>query len=125
MMLLDSHVVLWALTDDPRLGTEARRAIAASPIRYVSAITQAEFTIKAMLGKLTVPEDLDSRLTALGLEPLPFTIRHAAGMHAFEGLTRHDPFDRMLLAQARVDGLTFLTADQRLLGFDQVIDARL
>lgn len=124
MILLDSHVVLWALTDDPRLGAEARRLIATTPTRYVSSITHVEITIKAMLGKLTVPDDLPDRLTALGLESLPFTSRHAQGLTVFADLIRHDPFDRMLLAQAHVDGLRLITGDRRLLGFDQVIDAR-
>lgn len=124
MILLDSHVVLWALTDEARLGSETRHLIVTTPIRYVSSITHVEFANKAMLGKLTVPDDLSERLGSLGLEPLPFTARHARGLTAFAGLARHDPFDRMLLAQAHVDGLRFLTADQRLLGFDGVIDAR-
>jgi PIN domain nuclease of toxin-antitoxin system len=125
MILLDSHVVLWALTDDPRLGAKARHLIGATATRYVSAVTHAEFAIKAMLGKLVVPDDLADRLAGLGVEGLPFTAAHARGITQFDGLVRHDPFDRMLLAQASVDGLRFVTGERRLLAFDAVVDARL
>ncbi|WP_203338728.1 type II toxin-antitoxin system VapC family toxin [Nocardioides limicola] len=125
-MLLDTHVLLWLLDDSPRLGPQARRAISTASRVHASAISHTELALKAMLGKLTVPEDLGPRLADQGLRHLAYTEAHAAALTAFPDLTRHDPFDRMLLAQATVEGLRFATADTRLLSLDLrwVVDAR-
>jgi PIN domain nuclease of toxin-antitoxin system len=78
-----------------------------------------------MLGKLSVPADLSTRLTAQGLELLSITAEHAEALRDFPELTRHDPFDRLLVAQAARAGLQLLTADQVLLGLDRefILDA--
>lgn len=126
MLLLDSQVVLWVLDDNPRLGARARAAIKTATLVHVSAATVWELTIKAMLGKLTIPGDLTSTLNAQGLTPLNITAVHAEAIRDFPELTRHDPFDRLLVAQASQTGLTLLTADHVLLGLDRsfVLDAR-
>lgn len=123
MILLDTHVLLWAVSDSPRLGSAARELILSAQSRYVSAITHAELAIKSMRGKLRVPEDFAKRVTDAGFDPLPLHDRHVDGLRDFDALARHEPFDRLLLAQARVDRLTFLTADRVLLGFDGTVDA--
>jgi PIN domain nuclease of toxin-antitoxin system len=99
MILLDSHVLLWVLTGRRRLGPTATAALAASNVIYVSAATVLELAIKEMLGKLTLPDGFE--------------------------VARHDPFDRVLLAQAVAERLTLLTADRALLamGHPQVVDA--
>ncbi len=124
-MLLDSHVVLWSINDDAKLGARCRALIVGAPHRYVSAVTHVELTVKALRGKLGVPEDLPTLLASMGFTPLALEDRHVAGMRSFENLTGHDPFDRMLLAQALVDGIDFLTADRTLLALDLpwIIDA--
>jgi PIN domain nuclease of toxin-antitoxin system len=125
MLLLDSQALLWLLDDNPRLGPRARQAITSAQGVYVSAATVWELTIKTMLGKLSVPADFSKRLTAQGLEPLSITAEHAEATRDFPELVRHDPFDRLLVAQASRAGLRLLTADQILLGLDRdfIIDA--
>jgi PIN domain nuclease of toxin-antitoxin system len=125
MLLLDGQALLWLLDDNPRLGPQARRAITSAQGVHVSAATVWELTIKAMLGKLSVPADLSTRLTAQGLELLSITAEHAEAVRDFPELTRHDPFDRLLVAQASRTGLQLLTADKVLLdlGRDFILDA--
>jgi PIN domain nuclease of toxin-antitoxin system len=125
MLLLDSQALLWLLDDNPRLGPQARRAITSAQGVHVSAATVWELTIKTMLGKLSVPADLSTRLTAQGLELLSITAEHAEALRDFPELTRHDPFDRLLVAQASRTGLQLLTADKVLLdlGREFILDA--
>jgi len=124
-MLLDSQVVLWLVDDSPRLGSATRRSLASASFVHVSAATVWELTIKSMLGKLTVPEDLDQRLDAQGLVVLPVTAAHASTMRLYPELVRHDPFDRLLMAQSTVEGLPLVTADRVLLagGYHHLVDA--
>lgn len=124
-MLLDSHVVLWLVADPDRIGRRAHDLVGRGPSVFVSAISHAEFVIKAMLGKLSVPADFADLLQKQGLTELPFTPQHAARIAEFPDLVGHDPFDRMLLAQAAHDGMRFLTADRRLVAMDIpfVVDA--
>ena len=126
MLLLDSQALLWLLDDNPRLGPQARQAITSAQGVHVSAATIWELTIKTMLGKLSVPADLSKRLTGQGLELLSITAEHAEALRDFPELTRHDPFNRLLVAQAARTGLRLLTADQILLGLDRdfILDAR-
>jgi PIN domain nuclease of toxin-antitoxin system len=113
-LLLDTHVLLWWLSDDVSLSPEAREAIADTNSRIaVSAASAWEIGIKNALGKLVVPDDLEQQLEANDFEPLPITI--ADGL-ASGRLPRYhdDPFDRMLVAQAQARNLTLVTRDLRL-----------
>ncbi|MGH3695391.1 MAG: type II toxin-antitoxin system VapC family toxin [Pseudonocardiaceae bacterium] len=125
MLLLDSQVALWVLDDSPRLGRAARQTIASATTVHVSAATVWELTIKAMLGTLSMPDKLASRLAEQGLVLLSITAEHAEGIREFPDLARHDPFDRLLVAQASQAGLRLLTADRVLLGLhrDFIVDA--
>lgn len=125
MLLLDSQALMWLLDDNPRLGQQARQAITSAQGVHVSAATVWELTIKAMLGKLTVPTDLSNRLTRQGLELISITAEHAEAIRDFPELTRHDPFDRLIVAQASRAGLQLLTADHVLLDLrrDFILDA--
>ena len=125
MLLLDSQALLWLLDDNPRLGSQARQAITSAQGVYVSAATVWELTIKTMLGKLFVPADFSKRLTTQGLLPLSITAEHAEAIRDFPELTRHDPFDRLIVAQAARAGLRLLTADHVLLNLrrDFILDA--
>jgi PIN domain nuclease of toxin-antitoxin system len=125
MLLLDSQALMWLLDDSPRLGPQARQAITSAHSVHVSAATVWELTIKAMLGKLTVPADLSNRLTGQGLELLSITAEHAEAIRDFPELARHDPFDRLIVAQASRAGLRLLTADHVLLDLrrDFILDA--
>jgi PIN domain nuclease of toxin-antitoxin system len=88
-------------------------------------VTVWELTIKTMLGKLSVPADLSTRLTAQGLELLSITAEQAEALRDFPELTRHEPVGRLLVAQASCTGLQLLTADKVLLdlGRDFILDA--
>ena len=111
-LLLDSHAFLWWLAEDPKLGAEARQAVAdPSSTILVSAATVWELSIKAALGKLDLDgADLVEEIEENDFLELPMTARHSV---AAASLPRHhdDPFDRMLIAQARVEGLTVVTRD--------------
>ena len=127
MLLLDSQVVLWVLSDSSRLGSAAKATIVAAEGGLVSAAPVWGLTIKSMLGKLSVPEELSSVLIEQGFVPLSVTAEHAEGLREFPELTLHDPFDRLLVAQASRAGLRLLTADKVLLGLGRgfVLDATL
>lgn len=117
-LLLDSHVLLWWLDGDERLGQVAVDAIAdGGNDAIVSVATLWELTIKQGIGKLEIDGDLRTHLTEEGFTELPITGSHA---DAVGDLPPHhrDPFDRMLVAQARVEGLTLVTADSRLYEYD-------
>ena len=125
MILLDSQVVLWVLDDNPKLGKLARELITSSVAAHVSMATIWELTIKAILGKVTLPDKLASVLTGFGYPLLNVTAEHIEGLRDYPELARHDPFDRLLVAQAGFSGMRLLTADRVLLalGRDFIVDA--
>jgi PIN domain nuclease of toxin-antitoxin system len=125
MLLLDTQVALWLLRGTGRIGARARSQIDAAAAVHVSAATVIEVTIKSMIGKLRVPKDFTARLASQGLLQLPITNAHADAMRNFPELVRHDPFDRLLVAQAYASGMDFLTSDRALLslGRDFIVDA--
>ena len=111
-VLLDTHVLVWWLMDARELGKEARAAIGTpTNVIFVSAVSVWELRIKEALGKVKLPPDFAEVLGAQPFEPLAMTMAHA---HALRQLPMHhrDPFDRMLICQARSDGLTLLTHDE-------------
>lgn len=127
MLLLDTHILLWVLDDSPRLGARTRARLAATSAVHYSAATVWELAIKAMLGKLEVPPDLVEECRTAGLLEMPVTALQAAQVAAFPTLLRHDPFDRILLAQAVSSGCELITADPTLLAAPDapVVDGRL
>ena len=112
-LLLDTHILLWWLSDDGFLSASTREAIA-NPhnLVSVSAATAWEISIKRNLGKLVIPDDLEEQLITNGFEVIPISL--ADGLAA-GNLPRHhdDPFDRMLIAQAQARELTILSRDSR------------
>jgi len=112
-LLLDTHVLLWWLANDPSLKPAAWSAIAASDSEvFVSAASAWEMSIKRALGKLEAPMDLVTELERNRFEPLSLTVAHAEAAGA---LPRHhdDPFDRALVAQAQAEELVVVTRDPR------------
>jgi PIN domain nuclease of toxin-antitoxin system len=111
-LLLDSHAFLWWLAEDPKLSAKARKAVAdPSSVVYISAATVWELAIKAFLGRLDLNgADLVEEIGENDFIELPMTTRHSV---VAATLPRHhdDPFDRMLIAQARIEGLTVVTRD--------------
>lgn len=111
-LLLDTHVYLWVRMDDPRMPPHFREAIVdPANVVHVSALSAAEIAVKRAVGKLEVTGDIEDGIAALGLEELSFTHRHARTLDTLP-LHHRDPFDRMLIAQAMAEDLTFLTVDQ-------------
>lgn len=108
-LLLDTHILLWALVEDARLRPHQAAAIGEGEL-YLSAASLWEIGIKRALGKLDVPETVAEVARAAGCRPLPITWAHA---EAAAALPPHhaDPFDRMLIAQARAERLTLVSAD--------------
>jgi PIN domain nuclease of toxin-antitoxin system len=127
-VLLDTNALIWLLNthDGGNLGREAKQQISDTDAVYASSISVLEIRIKAMLGKLKAPETLLKDINAAGLKSISFTMEHAEALNHFPALSKHDPFDRMLLAQAKVEELTFLTSDTVLLSqsIDFLVDAR-
>lgn len=112
-LLLDTHVVLWWQRDDRRLNKTARSAIATADVVWVSAVSGWEVAIKLALGRLTLSEPFDVLLAADDFSELPLTLAHATQLATMA--PRHtDPFDRVLLAQARVEHATLVTHDRAL-----------
>ena len=110
-LLLDTHVVLWWVQDDRRLGREARDAIARADFVWVSAASGWEVSTKVSKRQLRVTEPLQVTVIADGFTELPFALRHAEELQRLPSHHR-DPFDRILVAQARVEGATIVTHDR-------------
>ncbi len=111
--LLDTHVLLWMLAAPARL-TPAAAAAIRNPAHtvFVSAVSSVEIAIKRRLGKLEAPATLDAELHARGLSEMPLRFAHGERMNALP-VAHGDPFDRMLAAQAEVEGLTLITHDRK------------
>ena len=110
-LLLDTEAFIWWDANDRRLGAQARERIQAAADVYVSAASAWEIAIKVALGKLKTSRAASQALADCGFNELPVTFQHAEGLH---DLPRHhaDPFDRLILAAARVEGLTVVTSDR-------------
>jgi PIN domain nuclease of toxin-antitoxin system len=112
-LLLDTHVLLWALSQPALLASRARAVIEDGEIDVlVSPVSAWEVAIKRAKGKLVGPGDLAAEIEHAAFIPLPISIAHALAAGA---LPPHhgDPFDRMLIAQTQLEGLTIVTRDHR------------
>jgi len=116
-LLLDTHVVLWWRQNSRQLTRDATELIATAEAAYVSAASAWEVIIKTALGRLALADPFERHVTAAGFEPLAITFAHAAEVGRLPAL-HADPFDRMLVAQARVEGLTLVTHDVMLARYD-------
>lgn len=117
-LLLDTHVVLWSVLGDKALPDRFRAALADPEAEvFVSAASVWEVSIKRALGKLAVPQSVFDRAVEAGCTALPITWAHAQAVEALP-FHHHDPFDRLLIAQARVEGLVLVTADRVFARYD-------
>jgi len=112
-VLLDTQAFLWWVADDPRLSKRAARAIAATEC-LLSVASCWEMAIKASLGKLTLPgavgRFVQEQLEVNGFSLIAISLEHAAGVAELP-FHHRDPFDRLLVAQALVEGLSLVSAD--------------
>lgn len=121
-ILLDTHASIWWLVDDPKLSRAAHAAIAdpANDV-FASAAAVCEIAIKLSINKLALPSDLDQDLFATlagtDLSALPVTLQHAYVVRYLPWHHR-DPFDRLLIAQSQVEGMTLITNDRALGRYD-------
>ena len=108
-LLLDTHVLIW-WDEGRKLTGAARRAIESADTVYVSAASAWEVAIKIGLGRLNPTRTVEQAVQESGFLELPITFRHAERV---AGLPAHhrDPFDRLLVAQADLEGLTLVTRD--------------
>jgi PIN domain nuclease of toxin-antitoxin system len=115
--LLDTHVVVWALSEPERLSGRSRRAIEAAENEvFVSVVTPWELAIKGARQGLRPSDDLERQLSRQRFELLPVLLRHTEPLESMP-LHHRDPFDRMLIAQAVIDGLTIVTADRKMTSY--------
>lgn len=120
-LLLDTHIFLWAIKNDRRLPKTTRSRILNASDVFVSSASIWEAVIKVQLKKLDV--NIDQMIEAIaesGFAELPITARHAAAVSHLPDIHR-DPFDRLLIAQAISEPLTFLTADTMLKNYSDLV----
>ncbi|MFM0667252.1 type II toxin-antitoxin system VapC family toxin [Paraburkholderia sediminicola] len=120
-VLLDTHIYLWAVTDDPKLSATARKIILDADEVFVSAASIWEASIKVGLGKLNADIDqLVAEIEASGFSELPVKAVHAAMVRNLPDIHR-DPFDRLLVAQAMAEPLRLITADGHLSKYSELV----
>lgn len=124
MILLDTNALIWWLSDFNRLSKRAIQLIESAELAHFSAASVFEIEIKRQRLK-KLPNDVVAAFVNQGFSELPISAADASAVKEV-GLSRHDPFDQLLLAQAKNRGLTFITADSLILerGFDFVVDAQ-
>lgn len=120
-LLLDTHVFLWLLSEPERLGEHLGSVGDPANGLFFSAASSWEIAIKVQLGKLQLPEDpkryVPDRMAAVGAEPLAIQHSHALAAGELPALHR-DPFDRLLVAQARDLSLRIVTADRNIARYE-------
>lgn len=113
--LVDTHVLLWAWGDDNRLSDPARAVLVDPNTRLiVSAATLWEIAVKRSLGKLRVPDAYPEIIEQEGYSTLPVLAAHAHAVADLPLDDHRDPFDRLLVAQAKVEALPIISADAAL-----------
>lgn len=116
--LLDTHTFLWWITENPQLSPRVREIVSnGDNVLFLSAVSGWEMAIKAKLGKLHLPENLEGfiseQLAVNAINTLPVQMSHALHVYSLPDLHR-DPFDRMLVAQAQLEKLPILTIDPQI-----------
>jgi PIN domain nuclease of toxin-antitoxin system len=117
-ILLDTHVLIWALENNPGLADSARNSIIrAGNMVFVSSISIWEIAIKKNLGKLETPDNLQEEIELHRFTPLQINYAHAELAGKLPDIHR-DPFDRMLIAQAIIEKLTLVSRDKLIARYD-------
>lgn len=121
-VLLDTHAFLWWVLEDPRLSARAQSVIEAQENDVlVSAVSAWEIAIKSADARLDLPElaqtYVPGRIAANGFRELDITVEHAVRVAGLPAIHR-DPFDRLLVAQAQVEGIPILTSDPAIARYD-------
>lgn len=114
-LLIDTQVILWWLSDDDKLGKQARGLLGEAETQVFASIASLwEVSIKQSMGKLPAKAaDLANWLRELSIDILPVSVSHLVALERLPHLHR-DPFDRILVAQTIAEGLTIMTSDQKI-----------
>lgn len=121
--LLDTHTFLWWITDSSQLSQHAREIISNRTNNlYLSAASGWEIVIKASLGKIKLPQDdilpfITEQLTVNAITPLSVQMNHACQV-IYLPLYHRDPFDRLIIAQAQLENMPIITADNEIANYD-------
>jgi len=120
-VLIDTHLLLWALASPGKLSSKTRRRIESSEV-FASAASIWEISIKSALGKLQAnPAEVLSGIEPAGFDHLPISGEHAAKVVELPHVHK-DPFDRLLVAQALVEKMILLTDDDALGGYGHIVE---
>ena len=111
--LLDSNIVVWLDQNPQRIPAAITLRLRSAPQVFLSAVTAWELAIKQSLGNLTMARPVSDLIRRLRLTELPVTVRHGEAVGKLP-LHHRDPFDRLLIAQAQVEGLVLVTGDRKL-----------
>jgi PIN domain nuclease of toxin-antitoxin system len=111
--LLDSNIVVWLDQNPQRIPDAITLRLRSAPQVFLSAVTAWELAIKQSLGNLTMARPVSDLIRRLRLTELPVTVRHGEAVGKLP-LHHRDPFDRLLIAQAQVEGLVLVTGDRKL-----------
>lgn len=121
-LLLDTHVFLWCIKADAKLSKATHTKILRASEVYVSSASIWEAVIKIKLKKLDAKIDhIIEAISKSGFSELPITAYHAAAVAHLPNIHR-DPFDRILIAQAVSEPMTFLTADMQLKNYSELVE---
>ncbi len=116
-LLLDTHAFVWWDAKDSRLPDRMREAIASTENQvFVSAVSVWEIAIKRASGKLIFKGSISKAIDAHGFQALPISVAHAEWAGSLEPI-HQDPFDRMLIAQANLEGMSLVTVDAQILSY--------
>lgn len=116
-ILCDTHILIWAMIDSKKLTKEARSIIENAHLIYLSSASLWEISIKVALGKMELDlTEVISFLEEMNIRPLPITWKHSIQVEHLP-FHHHDPFDRMLIAQAMMESLVLLTHDKQLASY--------
>jgi PIN domain nuclease of toxin-antitoxin system len=121
-LLLDTQVVLWQLAGERSIAPEATRDIEQATELLFSVVSFAEIGVKSAIGKLTVPDDLRDHIEHSGIRVLGLAPDHGLGVATLP-MHHRDPFDRLLISQARHESLAIVTADSRFAHYDVAVVA--
>ena len=123
-VLFDTHALIWFLSDSPRLPTDIRALLLRQDTHlFFSPVSVLEIAIKHSLKPAAMPcapDEVREAAEASGLVELPFASGHSVAVASLPWLHR-DPFDRMLLAQARAEGMTLLTHDDAIAAYGDCV----
>jgi PIN domain nuclease of toxin-antitoxin system len=121
--LLDTHVLIWSLTDRPKLSAKVKKILIEESNLLVSVVSLWEISLKYSLGKLEMdgmtPDEFFVEAESVGFKFAPISNREAVSFHRLQRLHK-DPFDRMIVWQCISNGLTLLSKDNRMQDYERL-----